>query len=91
MNLERFFLLLSLFTGNVSAAVDVDTLHKYGITHILTLDTIPLPRNITELPYLHVKFIHLMDQPKEDLLSHLDDTNKFIEDALINGTILVHW
>lgn len=80
-----------MFQGNVSAAVDVDTLQKYGITHILTLDTIPLPRNITELPYLNVKFVHLMDQPKEDLLSLLEETNNFIDDALQNGTILVHW
>lgn len=79
------------FLGNVSAAVDVDTLNKYGITHILTLDTCPLPRSITELPHINVKFIHIVDQSKEDLLSHLEETNKFIDEALENGTVLVHW
>lgn len=75
----------------MSAAADVDTLNKYGITHVLTLDTCPLPRRITELPHVNVKFIHLVDQPKEDLLSRLEETNKFINEALENGTVLVHW
>ena len=34
----------SLFLGNMEAATDVILLESHGITHVVTLDTIPLPR-----------------------------------------------
>lgn len=55
------------------------------------MDTCPLPRRITEMPNIKVKFIHLVDQPKEDILSHLQETDSFINEAVKNGIILVHW
>lgn len=79
-----------LYLGNVSAAVDVDTLQQCKITHILTLDTCPLPRKIIEMRNVKVKFIHLVDQPKEDILSYLQETDCFINEAIENGIILVH-
>ncbi len=44
-------------TGNLSAAVDIPVLEKYKISHILTVDTCPLPRNIISLPHVNVKFL----------------------------------
>lgn len=88
---NTFFVYILIVLGNVSAAVDVDTLHQCKITHILTLDTCPLPRKIIEMPNIKVKFIHLVDQPKEDILSYLQETDCFINEAIENGIILVHW
>ncbi|XP_066143713.1 dual specificity protein phosphatase MPK-4-like [Euwallacea fornicatus] len=79
-----------LFLGSLAAAKDIDTLHKLKISHILTIDTCPLPRTILDLSHLKTKFIQLSDLPKEDLLSHFNDTNEFIENALKGGCILVH-
>ncbi|CAG9768546.1 unnamed protein product [Ceutorhynchus assimilis] len=81
----------NLYLGGVAAATDIDTLNKLGITYILTIDTCPLPRNISELNHIKIKFIQLADFPKEDLISHFDDTNAFIQEALHNNkAILVH-
>ena len=38
----------SLFLGNMEAATDVILLESHGITHVVTLDTIPLPRKASE-------------------------------------------
>ncbi|KAL1513306.1 hypothetical protein ABEB36_002728 [Hypothenemus hampei] len=79
-----------LFLGSLSAAKDIGTLSKLKITHILTIDTCPLPRTIVDLSHICTKFIQLSDLPKEDLLSHFNDTNVFIEEGLAKGAVLVH-
>uniref|UniRef100_A0A1Y1L6G8 Uncharacterized protein n=1 Tax=Photinus pyralis TaxID=7054 RepID=A0A1Y1L6G8_PHOPY len=76
--------------GNLSAATDINTLMKYKVTHILTIDTCPLPRQILELKHITTKFIQLSDLPKEDLLKYLDDTKEFITSGLAHGVVLVH-
>lgn len=81
----------NLYLGGLAAAKDLDTLQKYKISHILTIDTCPLTRQITGLSYITSKFIQLSDQPKEDLLSYFDETNAFITDCInSNGTVFVH-
>ncbi|EFA12947.1 dual specificity protein phosphatase MPK-4 [Tribolium castaneum] len=80
----------NLFLGSLSAAKDVDTLARYKITHILTIDTCPLPRKILELKHITTKYIQLSDQPKEDLLSHFDDAGAFILEGVTKGAVLVH-
>ena len=40
----------SLFLGNMEAATDVILLESHGITHVVTLDTIPLPRKASKDP-----------------------------------------
>lgn len=81
-----------LYLGNCNAARDLQTLTKYKINHILTIDNCPLPRHIPELKTLVTgyKYICLSDLPSEDLLTHFDETDKFIRLALKNGSILVH-
>lgn len=76
--------------GNLSAATDISTIIKYKITHILTIDTCPLPRNVLELQYVTTKFIQLSDLPKEDLLKYMDETKQFIDEGLSKGVVLVH-
>ncbi|XP_063902761.1 dual specificity protein phosphatase MPK-4-like isoform X1 [Zophobas morio] len=80
----------NLYLGGLCAAKDVNTLVKYKISHILTIDICPLPRKILELKNITTKYIQLSDQPKEDLLSHFDDTEAFITEGLTKGAVLVH-
>ncbi|KAJ8972808.1 hypothetical protein NQ317_009504 [Molorchus minor] len=80
----------NLFLGGLAAAKDINTLNKFKITHILTIDTCPLPRNILQLKHITIKFIQLSDLPKEDLLSHFNDADTFIKEGISNGAVLVH-
>ncbi|XP_067215230.1 dual specificity protein phosphatase MPK-4 [Linepithema humile] len=81
-----------LFLGNLTAAADVDWLKEAKITHILTIDSCPLPRQIQErLPNLITKYIQVTDMPREDLLTHFEDSYEFIDRALqSNGRVLIH-
>ncbi|KAL0850637.1 hypothetical protein ABMA28_012391 [Loxostege sticticalis] len=80
-----------LYLGNVACAHDHKMLQQLGITHILTLDLVPLPRTILDRPHLTFKYVKLSDMPKEDLITHLPDTNDFIKQAIAaGGTVLVH-
>ncbi|XP_026324036.1 dual specificity protein phosphatase MPK-4-like [Hyposmocoma kahamanoa] len=80
-----------LYLGNLACARDYKMLERLGITHILTIDLVPLPRSILDRTGLTFKYIKLADVPKDDLISHLPDTNAFIKQAIANGgTVLVH-
>ncbi|XP_015179201.1 PREDICTED: dual specificity protein phosphatase 12-like isoform X2 [Polistes dominula] len=73
----------NLFLGNLTAATDVEWLKEINMTHILTVDSCPLPRKIQErLPNLIIKYIQITDMPSEDLLTHLEDSYEFINQAL---------
>ncbi|XP_063918437.1 dual specificity protein phosphatase MPK-4-like [Zophobas morio] len=80
----------NLYLGNRSAAKDRETIKKYNITHILTIDQTPLPHEIVKNENLTTTFICLGDQPEDDLLYHLDDTYAFISKGLSKGCVLVH-
>ncbi|KAG8228207.1 hypothetical protein J437_LFUL004332 [Ladona fulva] len=80
-----------LWLGNLTAATDLDNLESRKITHILTVDSCPLPRKITELSGITTKFIQVTDLPKEDLLSHFEEAYTFIQEGLKKGVVLVHW
>lgn len=81
----------NLYLGNLTAATDVQWLKDTKITHILTVDSCPLPRKIQLLPDLIVKYIQITDMPREDLLTYFEDAYQFIDNALhINGKVLVH-
>ncbi|KAG5878667.1 hypothetical protein JTB14_015600 [Gonioctena quinquepunctata] len=80
----------NLFLGGLEAAKNMDILNKNKITHILTINTCPLPQTIKELKPLVTKFIQLSDQPKEDLLSYLDEADLFIKEGLSKSAVLVH-
>ncbi|CAH2068141.1 unnamed protein product, partial [Iphiclides podalirius] len=81
----------NLYLGNLACARDEKYLQKLQITHILTIDLVPLPRTILDRTKLTFKFVKLADVPKEDLITQLPDTNEFIKEAIGNGgTVLVH-
>lgn len=84
-----------LYLGN-SYAATINILTKYKINHILTIGNCPVRVNIMPglrlmSPVTGYKQICLYDLPSEDLLSHFDETDKFISLALKNGSILVHY
>uniref|UniRef100_A0A2A4J9H9 Uncharacterized protein n=1 Tax=Heliothis virescens TaxID=7102 RepID=A0A2A4J9H9_HELVI len=80
-----------LYLGNLACARDYKTLETLQITHILTIDVVPLPRTILERTNLCFHFVKLADVPKVDLITHLPETNNFIKQALADGgTVLVH-
>ncbi|CAH0722125.1 unnamed protein product, partial [Brenthis ino] len=80
-----------LYLGNLACARDNKTLEQLKITHILTIDLVPLPRSILDRTNITFKFMKLADVPKEDLISHLPESNDFIKQAIANGgTVLVH-
>lgn len=80
----------NLYISNLNAATDLKTLAQYKITHIVTIDTCPLPRLVTDIETIECKYIGLADLPSEDLLSHFDDTYEFITVGLEKGAVLVH-
>ncbi|CAG9133707.1 unnamed protein product [Plutella xylostella] len=81
----------NLYLGNLACARDRDTLQRLGVTHLLTIDVVPLPRAVLDTTKLHVEYLKLADVPKEDLITHLPATNEYIKKAINNGgTVLVH-
>ncbi|EGK97380.1 AGAP002108-PB [Anopheles gambiae str. PEST] len=80
-----------LWLGNASAAADVGTLERHTIRSILSVDSVPLPVHITDHPNLRVRHIQAADVPREDLIRHFEDSNRFIADSLAEGRhVLVH-
>ncbi|XP_057326278.1 dual specificity protein phosphatase MPK-4 [Microplitis mediator] len=81
----------NLYLGNLTAATDIKWLKDTKITHILTVDSCPLPRQIELLPNINLKFIKITDMPREDILTFFEDTYNFIDNALQDDKkILVH-
>ncbi|XP_021937206.1 dual specificity protein phosphatase MPK-4-like isoform X2 [Zootermopsis nevadensis] len=79
-----------VWLGNLTAATNVEELQLHHINHILTVDSCPLPRKITMLPGVKVKFLQVTDSPREDLLTHFEDTYEFIKAGQEQGVVLVH-
>ncbi|XP_023179247.2 dual specificity protein phosphatase MPK-4 [Drosophila hydei] len=80
-----------LFLGNLTAATHMETLKAFKITHILTLDSVPLPQHIVEASFLTTKYVQISDMPREDILQHLEACVQFIAGALEQqNNVLVH-
>nr|CAD7433720.1 unnamed protein product [Timema monikensis] len=79
-----------LWLGNVTAATDDVALEQRRINHILTVDSCPLPRKIVMQQGIKTLFIQVTDTPREDLLSHFEDTYRFISEGQEQGVVLVH-
>lgn len=77
--------------GNLTAATDVNWLKEAKISHILTLDSCPLPRKIQLLSDITFKYIQVTDLPREDLLTYFEETYEFIKHAQEDGgKTLIH-
>ncbi len=81
-----------LYLGNMEAATDVILLESRSISHIVTLDTVPLPRKIASfLPRISQMHLLVTDLPDEDILSHVSKAVEFIRSGMDGGgCVLVH-
>jgi dual specificity phosphatase 12 len=67
-----------------------EALKQANITHVLSVLRLPLDQSLFE-GFEH-KVIEVDDTEDEDLLTHFDATNQFIDTALgTGGGVLVHW
>lgn len=46
-----------VIAGNLTTALNLEILELYGVNHILTVDSVPLPRSATDIAYMTAKFI----------------------------------
>lgn len=82
-----------LFLGNATSASNLKFLKSKNITHILTIDSFPLPTHITSNGSISNKFVHIADMSRENIMEHFEDCIFFIEDCLkdpeaTNGIII---
>lgn len=46
-----------IIVGNLTAATSLEILRLNAITHVLTLDSVPLPQHVTEATFLTTKYV----------------------------------
>ncbi|CAG9854746.1 unnamed protein product [Phyllotreta striolata] len=81
----------NLYLSGEAEARNVETLKKFKITHILTINDYPLTSTVKEaLPYLQMKYIRLSDITTSDLMAYFDETYEFIREGVTRGAVLVH-
>ncbi|KAI8429394.1 hypothetical protein MSG28_000037 [Choristoneura fumiferana] len=66
-----------LYLGNLACAREIKTLEALKITHILTIDVVPLPRSMLDRANIHFEYLKLWDATCVDTLapSHLHRTS----------------
>ena len=83
-----------LFLGDVSVAMDTELMHRIGVTHILTVEMIPLPEAVSSNhPNVAIKQVAITDMPESDLLTALPAGIDFIKEGIESpkaGGTLVH-
>ncbi|XP_056640768.1 uncharacterized protein LOC130901217 [Diorhabda carinulata] len=81
----------NLYLSGVAEAQNIETLKKYKITHILTINDYPLTSLVKQaLGHLQMKYIKLPDVCSSDLLSYFDEAYEFIREGVNKGAVLVH-
>ena len=81
----------NLYLGNKNAATDLELVSKLELTHILSVDMIPLPQVVSStFPNIALMHISVVDMSHEDLLCHFESAYKFIKEGVTRGAILVH-
>ena len=83
-----------LFLGNATSARNFQFLKSNKISHILTIDSVPIPNYVCSSASVNYKYVHIADMTRENILEHFDECITFIEDALKDpndsNSILVH-
>lgn len=82
-----------LYLGNATSAANLKFLKTRNISHILTIDSFPLPAHITSNGSITNKYIHIADMSRENIMEHFEDCIEFIESCLVdpegsNGIII---
>ena len=79
-----------LFIGSAADLSDARALAEAAVSHVLSVDSEEpaLPPGAG----LRHQRISVLDQPTSDLLSHMDDSFLFLQEAVEGGgAALVHW
>ena len=79
-----------LLIGAAADLSDAAALAAAAVSHVLTVDSEDpaLPPGAG----LRHKMINVLDEPTSDLLSHMDDSFLFLQEAVEGGgAALVHW
>jgi len=86
----------NLYLGNIIDATSQDKLTKHAITHILPVGSSNHPlynsavKKMKDVIY-YPKYINITDFQTENILEHLPDAVRFIDESIANGgNILVH-
>ena len=81
-----------LYIGNAGDLNDSQALANAAISHILSVDSVePAPLLVADEKF-HRKWINVLDDVTSDLLSHMDNSFLFIQEAVDGGgAALVHW
>lgn len=71
-----------LYLGDIHTALNKDELTRLGITDMITVETKQLQPNEIAPCVKRYLYINVMDHTKQDLMSHFEISNEFIESAL---------
>lgn len=71
-----------LYLGDINMATNRDEMTRLGITDMITIEIKPLQAIDLATCIKRYLFINVMDHSKQDILSHFDTSNEFIETAL---------
>ena len=75
-----------LYISSQDVAADHNLLKQYGIVHILNVAGLPTPR----YPGITYCQVPILDLPEEPLVNYLPECFLFINQAIENGSVLVH-
>lgn len=83
-----------LYLGNCTAARNINFLKSKKISHILTIDSFPIPNYVCSSASVVNKYIHIADMSREHILEHFLDCISFIDSAFkdpnASNAVLVH-
>ena len=84
-------ILPNLYLGDKNSAMDLELIGKLEVSHILSVDIVPLPQVVSSnFPNLALMQVCVADMPHEDLLTHFEASVKFIKEGINRGGVLVH-
>jgi dual specificity phosphatase 12 len=79
-----------LYLGDLSVALNKDEITRLGITDMITIEIKPLQASDLAPCVKRYLFLNAMDHSKQDVLSHFETSNEFIDNALKEPTNKVY-
>lgn len=79
-----------LYLGDITTAMNRQEMIRLGITDMITAEIKQIPTQELAQTIQRYLFINVMDHTKQDLISHFETSNEFIETALKNPTNKVY-
>lgn len=79
-----------IYLGDIITATNKDEIARLGITDMITIEIKPLEASELAHTVKRYLYINVMDHSKQDILSHFEASNEFIETALKTPTNKVY-